>query len=232
MGQWRKFVRATGYKSEAETKGGAYIGDGSVWKKKADVYWHNPGYAQDDRSPVTCVSWNDSQAFIKWLSREESKTYRLPTEAEWENACRAGTKTPFSFGKCLSTDQANYNGNYPLDNCRKGQYREKPAAVGSFAANSWGLHHMHGNVWKWCQDWYGDYPAEAVTDPQGQSSGALRVYRGGGWNIDAGRCRAPGTTTCASALPGHSSFRFLVFIFLPFAPPFYSQSSLVYLRGE
>ena len=177
VGQWRKFVRATGYKSEAETKGD-------------NRTWFDPGFAQDDRSPVTRVSWNDAQAFIEWLSREEGKTYRLPTEAEWEYACRAGTKTPFSFGKCLSTDEANYYGDYPLDVCSKGQYRRKAIAVGSFSANAWGLHDMHGNVWEWCQDWYGHYPAGPVTDPKGPSSGANRVVRGGGWYDDAGNCRS------------------------------------------
>jgi formylglycine-generating enzyme required for sulfatase activity len=126
----------------------------------------------------------------KWLSSEEGQTNRLPTEAEWEYACRAGTETPFSFGRCLSTDQANYNGNYPLDGCRKGQYPGEPVTVGSFGANAWGLHDMHGNVWAWYQDWYGDYPTAAVTDPIGPSLGARWVHRGGSWDDGARGCRS------------------------------------------
>ena len=190
VGQWRKFVSVTGHKSEAETSGGVLVCNGSKCEMKEDAYWDNPGYLQDDRSPVTCVSWNDAQAFIKWLSREEGQSYRLPTEAEWEYAARAGTQTPFYFGDCLSTDQANYNGNYPMPGCDKGQYRKKPVAVGSFPANAWGLHDMHGNVWEWCQDWKGDYPTGSVTDPEGPSSGEFRVDRGGGWDYGAGNCRS------------------------------------------
>jgi formylglycine-generating enzyme required for sulfatase activity len=79
----------------------------------------------------------------------------LPTEAEWKYAARAGTQTPFSFGRCLSTDQANYDGNYPLEGCPKGNYRETTVRVGSLQPNAWGLFDMHGNVWEWCRDWYG-----------------------------------------------------------------------------
>jgi formylglycine-generating enzyme required for sulfatase activity len=114
VGQWRVFVRDTGYKSEAETGGGAYVWSNSKWEKKKGYYWDNPGFSQTDNYQVTCVSWNDVNAFIKWLSRKEGKTYRLPTEAEWEYAAKAGTDTPFAFGRCLSTDQANYDGKYPL----------------------------------------------------------------------------------------------------------------------
>jgi formylglycine-generating enzyme required for sulfatase activity len=121
---------------------------------------------------------------------EGSTKYRLPTGAEWEYACRAGTETPFSFGRCLSTYQANYNGNYPLNGCSKGQYQGRPAAVGSFGANAWGLHDMHGNVWEWCQDCYGDSPKGAATDPVGPPSGAIRVYRGGSLFSGARYCRS------------------------------------------
>jgi len=190
VGQWRSFVRETGYKSEAETGGGAYVWTGSKWEKKEDAYWDNPGFDQGDNSPVTCVSWNDAQAFIKWLNRKEGKTYRLPTEAEWEYAARAGTKTPFYTGDCLSTEQANYDGNYPGKACSKGTYREKTIRVGTFSPNPWGLYDMHGNVWEWCHDWYGDYSSGSVTDPTGPSSGSDRVSRGGSWNFNARFCRS------------------------------------------
>ena len=139
---------------------------------------------------MTCVSWNDAQAFIRWLSEKEGKDYRLPAEAQWEYACHAGTNTPFFFGKCLSTDQANYNGNYPLKGCPKGEYRKKTVAVGSLQPNAWGLYDMHGNVWEWCQDWYDDYPSGDITDPAGPENGADRVLRGGGWHNYARRCRS------------------------------------------
>jgi len=142
-----------------------------------------------DKCPVEKVSWNDVQKFIKKLNKKEGvSTYRLPTEAEWEYAARAGTTTPFSLGdgKCLSTDQANYRGTHPMPGCPKGEYREETVPVASFQPNGWGLYDMHGNVYEWCQDWYGDYPNGSVTNPVGPRVGEDRVMRGGGWN-DLGR---------------------------------------------
>ena len=141
--------------------------------------------------PVEQVSWDDAQKFIQKLNRlEGTDKYRLPTEAEWEYAARAGTQTPFSFGDCLSTNQANYDGNSPMPGCGKGKDRKKPVTVGSFPANAWGLYDMHGNVYEWCQDWFGDYPTGAVSNPKGPSSGENRVFRGGGWNDYARYCRS------------------------------------------
>jgi formylglycine-generating enzyme required for sulfatase activity len=135
------------------------------------------------RSDPNNTSENDEN---KWLVTRNPSTngYRLPTEAEWEYACRAGTTTPFSTGNNITTNQANYNGNYPYNNNAAGTYREKTTAVGSFAANSWGLYDMHGNVWEWCWDWYGSYVNG--DDPLGAVSGAFRVGRGGSW-INYGR---------------------------------------------
>ncbi len=142
-----------------------------------------------DDCPLEQVAWNEAQLFIKRLNAfEKTNSYRLPTEAEWEYACRAGTTTPFSFGECLSTDQANYCGHYPLNGCEKGVYREKIVAVNEFPANAWGLTGMHGNVWEWCQDWFAPYPASAVKDPKGPPSGKRKVFRGGGWNSYAKAC--------------------------------------------
>jgi|GEM_PF-1940628 len=170
----------------------------------------NPSHFKNDKNcPVEQISWDDAQEFIRKLNEKEgTDKYRLPTEAEWEYACRAGTTTPFHFGKCLSTDQANYNGNYPLEGCPKGEYRKKTVPVGSFAPNAWGLYEMHGNVWEWCHNWYGEYTADAATDPLGPSSGSGRVLRGGGWFNGARNCR---TAARDNVTPGnrydYSGFR-------------------------
>ena len=159
------------------------------WKA---VMGNNPSrFKKGNDYPVEKVSWNDVQEFIRKLNQKEGgNKYRLPTEAEWEYACRAGSTTPFSFGRCLSTDQANYNGHYPLSGCSKGKYREKTVSVANFLPNDWGLYDMHGNVWEWCQDWYENYSSGSVTDPKGPSSGARRVGRGGSWDDGARLCRS------------------------------------------
>ncbi len=156
------------------------------------VMWHNPSHFEGDKNlPVESVSWNDCQEFIRKLNERAGGGFRLPTEAEWEYACRAGSRTPFHFGKTISTDQANYNGRIRYGDGPKGIHRRTTTPVGSFPANAWGLHDMHGNVWEWCSDWYGaNYTEQKETDPQGPSSGEFRVLRGGSWNDPPGYCRA------------------------------------------
>ncbi|MDM8544703.1 SUMF1/EgtB/PvdO family nonheme iron enzyme [Desulfococcaceae bacterium HSG9] len=179
------------------------------WKKVMD---DNPSRFTKcgDNCPVENVSWEDVQKFIKKLNHDaKGAQYRLPTEAQWEYACRAGTQTPFAFGKCLSVDQANYNGNQPLSECAKGEYRQKTVPVRSFKPNTWGLYDMHGNVWEWCQDWYGDYPKDAViTDPTGPPKGTARVLRGGSWFNTDRKCRTANRERRVPSRPyGNVGFR-------------------------
>ena len=112
-------------------------------------------------------------------------TLTLPPESQWEYACRAGTKTPFSFGETISPDQVNFDGNHPYGDSPKGEYREETVEVKSLSANRWGLYEMHGNVWEWCSDWYAEYSPEPQIDPTGPATGSYRVMRGGGWDYGA-----------------------------------------------
>jgi len=142
----------------------------------------NPSAFRGEDRPVESVSWQDAKAFIDKLNGQRPElALRLPTEAEWEYACRAGTATPFSFGETITTDQVNYDGNFPYANGKKGRYREETIPVREPPANDWGLYQMHGNVWEWCGDWYDAYPTAPVVDPTGPESGQARVLRGGSW---------------------------------------------------
>ena len=141
--------------------------------------------------PVDNVNWDDCQAFIDRLKpRVRGLGFRLPTEAEWEYACRAGSSTAFWWGDELTTDDANYNGNRPYNNGPRGEYREKTMPVLSFEPNPLGLYQMHGNVLEWCEDRYGEYGSQSDTDPTGPDDGHARVLRGGSWIGDGQWLRA------------------------------------------
>ena len=155
-----------------------YLGKYEVTQEQWQaVMGNNPSIkTKGAKLPVTDVSWNECQDFIKKLNAKTNGGYRLPTESEWEYACRAGASTAYSFGDKITPQDANY---------RDSNVIGKPVAVGSYKANAFGLYDMHGNVWEWCEDWYGIYPAGSVTDPKGPATGTSRVLRGGsfysGW---------------------------------------------------
>ena len=138
------------------------------------------------------MSWDDAVEFCKRLSKYTNREYRLPSESEWEYACRARTTTPFYFGKTISTEQANYNGNYTYGNGKKGKYHEQTTDVGIFPPNDFGLYDMHGNVLEWCEDvWNEDYEG-APTDGSAWTRWGLndRLIRGGSWGSDPLLCRS------------------------------------------
>lgn len=198
VAQFRRFADETGYKTEAEKDGlGGWGYDAATGKcrgRDVKFNWRNPGFKQADDQPVLDVTWNDATAFCKWLSRKEGKTYRLPTEAEWEYACRAGTTTRYSngnkpgkVGQVANVGDDRGRTTFPhvqeLDLPKDGKYKFT-VPVGQFPPNRFGLCDMHGNVWEWCSDWYGaDYYAHSpVDDPSGPDTGTKRVRRGGGWH--------------------------------------------------
>jgi eukaryotic-like serine/threonine-protein kinase len=152
----------------------------------------NPAYLKGTKRPVEQVSWNDCLEFCQKLSQKLGKNCRLPSEAEWEYACRAGTTTPFHFGATITTDLANFNGNYPYASAPKGVYRDKTTDVGSFPPNAFGLYDMHGNVWEWCQDDYIENYDNAPDDgsPIIKSNNSMKVRRGGSWDDLPVSCRS------------------------------------------
>ncbi|MFP4087272.1 MAG: formylglycine-generating enzyme family protein [Desulfobacteraceae bacterium] len=159
--------------------------------------------------PVVRVSWQDCMEFIQKLNRQGEGTYRLPTEAEWEYACRAGTTTHYSWGRTIDCSKAMY-GNNTLKSDECVRYvttirdlpADQPAPVKSYSPNPWGLYDLSGNVWEWCRDWYGPYPQKPVKDPQGPASGSVRVRRGGSWYGPGSRCR------CANRNFSHPANRY------------------------
>jgi formylglycine-generating enzyme required for sulfatase activity len=162
-----------------------------------------PAETNSDLRPVDNVSWQDAMEFCSRLSQRSGRTYTLPSEAQWEYACRAETKTPFCFGDTISPELANYDGNYVYGDGPKGSkgiYRKQTTPVGMFPANAWGLQDMHGNVWEWCLDqWHESYEgapadgmawADGMAGEKGQETQKSRLLRGGSWFLNPRYCRS------------------------------------------
>jgi formylglycine-generating enzyme required for sulfatase activity len=205
VGEFKQFIDATSYQTDADKDGGSSAWDGKAWTKTAGVNWKcDPeGKARPSTAynhPVIHVSWNDATEYAKWLSKKTGLNYRLPTEAEWEYAAGNGNKhTKYSWG---NSNPAGKQGGNVADETGASKFNwtksteyifvgyndgfASTAPVGSFNANELGLHDMSGNVWEWCQDWYGsDYYAKSpASNPSGPTSGSFRVYRGGSWYYD------------------------------------------------
>ena len=166
VGEWRLFARATD------------------WQPQGEIDPEAPGFAQNDEHPVVGVTWFDACKYVAWLSDATGQRYRLPSEAEWEYACRAGTRTTFHVGDTIATTQANFDGTFTYNGGPRGEFRRGTTPAGTFAPNSWGLHDMHGNVWEWVQDVVHDNYEGAPIDGSAWEIGgdnARRILRGGSW---------------------------------------------------
>ncbi|MEZ5427646.1 MAG: formylglycine-generating enzyme family protein [Pyrinomonadaceae bacterium] len=186
-----------------------YLGKYEVTQAEYEkVMGKNPSHFKNcPKCPVEKVSWDDAQEFIKKLNAKNEGTYRLPTEAEWEYACRAGTTTEFAFGRALSSDQANFDGNYPFGNASKGQSLRKTAEVGSYQPNAWGLYDMHGNVWEWVEDVHsGDYNGLPADGSANLTKGdfSRRVFRGGSWLVSGANLRCASRDRNTPSVSSHS----------------------------
>jgi formylglycine-generating enzyme required for sulfatase activity len=183
--QFAAFVKAAGYTTDAEREGTSWgrLASGD-WAAVPGLNWQSPGFQQADDHPVVCVSWNDAKAFCDWATKKSGRTVRLPTEAEWEYACRAGTKATWSYGEDEGV-AADYGW---IDRNSGGQ----PHAVGQKKPNPAGFFDMHGNVWEWCVDFYNEnyYRNSPEIDPAGPAAGKARVLRGGSWLNPPADCRS------------------------------------------
>jgi sulfatase modifying factor 1 len=212
-GQFAAFVRATGYRTEAESdgKGGWGYNPATQWgEQKPEFTWRQTGFDQTDAHPVVNVSWNDATAYIVWLNEQRQagfvgRRFRLPTEAEWEYACRAGTTTRFFTGDTMASLQgfanvpdASFAKAFPhvdFQQWQKFEFDDGNAftsVAGRYSSNPFGLYDMHGNVWDWCQDWSDDnyYGKSPAADPAGPASGSSRVLRGGSWYVGSADLRS------------------------------------------
>jgi uncharacterized protein (TIGR02996 family) len=230
VGQFRAFVEQTGWQTDAESNGGAPVWRQEQWVFDPQASWRNPGFSQEDDHPVACVSWNDARAFCHWLFEQDSAyLYRLPTEAEWEWACRTWIgQQPFHCGNVLAADLANCDGEQAsYGGAPPWPFVGRTTRVGSYPPNAWGLHDLHGNVLEWCHDRYvADYYSNSPgQDPAGPQDGfewvswydlnnlgrapvkpnrqteGERALRGGSWLADAAYCRS----ACRHSMQPHRS---------------------------
>ena len=208
-GQFAAFVKDTQYKTQAEREGWAYAWDGKKWAKVKGASWRKVGFEQTDDHPVVCVGFHDAVAFCKWLGAKTKQSVRLPTEAEWEYACRAGSEEAFSWGgdykdgegRCNAADltgKKKFRG-WKTFRWEDGYVFTSP--VGHYKPNAFGLHDMHGNVWEWCSDWFAENyknagkvdpkgPAEGKVYPKHRVRGKVHVVRGGSWLSPPPRIRS------------------------------------------
>lgn len=177
------------------------------WRR---VMGDNPSWFRGDILPVEQVSWDDAQAYCQQLSRISGLRFRLPTEAEWEYACRAGTSTTFHFGDMCDGSQANCRGDLPYGAAATGPNLKMTTPPGCYPSNAWGLFDMHGNVGEWCADWYGPYAPGNAVNPPGPRAGKYRVIRGGSWHFDPARCRAAYRNANLPTIRGNFNYGFRV----------------------
>ena len=201
-GQFAEFVDSEQYRTEAEADGKGAFGFSTAfgkWEMRPECTWHRPGFEQTEEHPVVAVSWNDAVKFCAWLSQKEGKVYELPTEAEWEYACRAGTTTRFWCGDA----DAGLKGNANIADASLKAKRGGPLSavswdddypftspVGAFSANAWGLFDMNGNIRQWCADGYGPYAEGHFKDPRGGSKDPGHVLRSGSWWLSPNESRS------------------------------------------
>ncbi|MBL8371914.1 MAG: formylglycine-generating enzyme family protein [Burkholderiaceae bacterium] len=192
--EFSAFVQRTGHKTDAERDGGCFVWSSGEWALRAGTSWRNSLLKQADNHPVVCVSWDDAQAYVKWLSQETRRNYRLLSEAEREYVARAATTTLFWWGDELTPDKANYQTSAPdFQGSAKGPWRQSTTPVHQFDPNPFGLYQVHGNVWEWVQDCHHDSyqgaPANGSAWTEKCASPA-RVLRGGAWVGDPADLRA------------------------------------------
>ena len=178
VGEFQQFVKATSYNTEAEKGDGAYVRKEGKWQRVKDANWRNPYFPQTANQPVVCISWHDVMVYIEWLSQQTKQQYRLPTEAQWEYAARAGTETDYSWGNDIGKNRANCDGS-------GSQWSDKQTSpVGSFEPNPFGLYDTVGNVWEWTCSKYEDSYQGAEQHCLSKDDGSRRVVRGGSWDSE------------------------------------------------
>lgn len=193
-GQFSQFAQATLMSTDGEKEGWSFAHQRGSWGEVEGANWRKPGFAQEEDHPVVCVSWFDAQGFVKWLRRCTGLPFCLPSEAQWEYACRGGSLTPFAWGAELLPGQANFEGSGAGRHVKGEKRPPGTTPAGLFPANGFGLHDLHGNCWEWCQDGFdeGFYqrPEACGKNPLCRHGGGYRVRRGGSWSYQPTQLRA------------------------------------------